>query len=862
MTVALAPERWRRLRPLLDHALDLDTQARAAFLRELSVEDAQLRIDLERLLARHEETAEIDRPAAAIAGAVLAQPTHPDRKSAPHVGKRVGAFVLNRLIGAGGMGAVYAGDRVEGGFRQTVAVKLVSGLHPGLTARFERERQILAELRHPNIAQLIDGGETADGMPYFAMEYIDGCPITEYAEREALDAPARVRLLIEVAEALAYAHRRHIVHRDIKPSNILVDREGAVKLLDFGIAKLLKDAAAPTLTRQRVGPMTPEYAAPEQFKGDELSEATDIYQFGVLIFRVMVGRLPYRANVDDGLGWARAVSEEEPLSLLTALREARRAAGEERTLDTRALRRYEVPRGTELDRIVRKALEKAPERRHASMDALIAELTAWLRLPAERGKLRLRLPSRLLAASIGTALLLGVGVLTYLGTSEQGFRLVWTSSSSAWEDDPVLGALGLSPDNLHIAHPQTEALIQQALESEARGELPAALSLLETAHLADSRSPVPAILSMYWSTGIDLNRYREWKAGAEQRLLSINDPYLTLLQRFMAADIEGQREEALQLSQALLELRPRAWFLRFARSHLLISRGLKEAALSELQQIDVQNLNHRRLVDAIADRAAFGDLAGARELADNLPPSTDPVGLAVLKARLKYTSGDLAGARDGFLLAVRAARAAARFDVEARGLLWAGVFSGALGDYEQAAGLLVEARLRLTERQMHGYAIDSSLVLAQLAKMRGDLEGMRAAMLAADNARMDSGYRIPLPLRKLVEARLAGRAIELPTPAPPPASDPAYELLQARKALMDGDRAEAMRGLNRAMEAGVVTSVYVEEAALLSRDLEGPPIPMKPIDPPFAPYMRYASRWLLGNGDSIAPPRQRGGGED
>ena len=300
MGVALAPERWRRLRPLLDRALDLGEFERAEFLRELSTESADLSGDLKRLIERHLATAGLSQPAPQLASpAIEVTEPEPPGKPAPFVGRRIGPFELTRLLGAGGMGAVYQGQRVDGGFRQTVAIKLVGGIHPGLTARFERERQILAELRHPNIAQLLDGGETTDGMPYFALEYIDGRPITEYADAIDADVDTRLRLLIEVAEALAYAHRRQVIHRDIKPTNILVSADGHVKLLDFGIAKLLKGESGPTLTQQRMGPMTPEYAAPEQFRGSDLSAATDVYQFGVLLFRLLTGRLPYRASADD-----------------------------------------------------------------------------------------------------------------------------------------------------------------------------------------------------------------------------------------------------------------------------------------------------------------------------------------------------------------------------------------------------------------------------------------------------------------------------------------------------------------------------------------------------------------------------------
>ena len=288
-------------------------------------------------------------------------------------GTRIGAFEVVELIGSGGMGAVYRAERVAGGFEQTVAIKLLLGTDGATRERFRAEMEILAGLSHPNIAQLIDGGETADGSLYLAMEYVDGIPLDEYCQQQALDVRARLRLLLKVADALSHAHRNLVIHRDIKPGNILVARaDGRPRLLDFGIAKLFGGPAERDLTQQTLGPMTPTYAAPEQFRGGAITVATDVYQLGVLMYCLLSGGLPYDTPTDDPVAWARAVLESDPLSLGKArLRGAPGAAPASRG---RAARH----RDRDLDAIVQMALRKDPEQRYGSVDAFAADLEAFL----------------------------------------------------------------------------------------------------------------------------------------------------------------------------------------------------------------------------------------------------------------------------------------------------------------------------------------------------------------------------------------------------------------------------------------------------------------------------------------------------
>ncbi len=299
------------------------------------------------------------------------------------------------------MGRVFLADRADGQFEQLVALKLVrSGQHGGeVLGRFLRERQILARLQHPNIARLLDGGVGSDGRPYFAMEYVEGEPITTYCDRRALDVSHRLALFALVCDAVQYAHQNLVVHRDLKPSNTLVTGEGQVKLLDFGIAKVLHDedeehggAAAP-LTRLGSGPMTPEYAAPEQVRGEAVTTATDVYALGALAYELLTGRGPHQLSSLTAAEVERAVTEREIARPSSAVGRAtpRKTGGKEggkdgdgeiapeaiaeaRGTDRHRLRRQ--LRG-DLDTIVMKALQKDPARRYPSAGALVEDVRRY-----------------------------------------------------------------------------------------------------------------------------------------------------------------------------------------------------------------------------------------------------------------------------------------------------------------------------------------------------------------------------------------------------------------------------------------------------------------------------------------------------
>ena len=380
---------WQRADAILDEALDLPPGERAAFLDRACGGDAQLRALVERLL----NAAEIEDPGFKSGGALqgsfgdnFRQELTKSDEVPP--GTLIGRYRIVREIGRGGMAKVYLAERADGQFRQEVAVKLLeSGISTSQIARrFDRERQILAQARHPGVARLLDGGTGPGGRPYLVMEYVDGRPIERYCDEERLSVPDRLRLFLQVAQAVEDAHRNLVVHRDIKPSNILVTGEGHAKLLDFGIAKLLDPTATSgeALTGSAIRLMTPAWASPEQVRGNPVTTASDVYQLGLLLYLLLTGCFPY--DVGDGNPAARmlAIAQEEPVKpsvAVTAPQTCGVAPGQEpRTAEEIARARGTTPArlrrmlSGDLDAIILMALCKEPDRRYGSVAQLIDDL--------------------------------------------------------------------------------------------------------------------------------------------------------------------------------------------------------------------------------------------------------------------------------------------------------------------------------------------------------------------------------------------------------------------------------------------------------------------------------------------------------
>jgi eukaryotic-like serine/threonine-protein kinase len=350
-----AGERWARVKELFEATADLDPTQRAALLEKECGGDQALRSEVESLLESDELTGGfIEEPAFAIPRDLF-----PDDAEEPVAGRKFGAYQLIREIGRGGLGAVYLAARADDEYRKEVAIKVIRrGLDTDdIIRRFRNERQILAQLDHPNIARLIDGGTTDDGLPYFVMEYVSGEPINAYCDAHALPTAERLALFRKVCAAVTYAHQNLVIHRDLKPSNILVTQTGEPKLLDFGIAKLLgtgDELFTQTIPALRV--MTPEYASPEQVKGDKIMTTSDVYSLGVLLYELLTGQRPYRLKTRSPEEIARAITEQEPGRPSTALHHDSRFTSHH----SRSLR-------GDLDNIVLMAMRKEPARRYRSV---------------------------------------------------------------------------------------------------------------------------------------------------------------------------------------------------------------------------------------------------------------------------------------------------------------------------------------------------------------------------------------------------------------------------------------------------------------------------------------------------------------
>ncbi|MEM6456971.1 MAG: serine/threonine-protein kinase [Acidobacteriota bacterium] len=361
-----AKARWRQIRDCFDQASTRTGAARTAYLDAACADDPDLRREVEALLDADRRAAAAFKPQiGAAADQLLAPSVQPD--------DRLGAYRIVEERGRGGMGVVYQAARDDGAYAQRVAIKVMSRYLATEAAvqRFENERQILAHLAHPAIARLLDGGTTDDGAPYLVMEFVEGEPIDVHCRRRAARLDARLDLFLQVAEAVAHAHARLVVHRDLKPANILVTDDGAPKLLDFGIAKILDDERQTLTTRTGTLPLTPRYASPEQVAGAPITVATDVYSLGVVLYELLSGASPYGA-VDQAspARLAQAIADVDPVRLGVA---ARRMQG---TPDAVA----SVPPSRldgELEAIVATALRKEPARRYATVDQLAADLRRY-----------------------------------------------------------------------------------------------------------------------------------------------------------------------------------------------------------------------------------------------------------------------------------------------------------------------------------------------------------------------------------------------------------------------------------------------------------------------------------------------------
>jgi serine/threonine-protein kinase len=356
---------WLRLAPVLDELLEMEPDARATRLLQLERESPELAAEVQRLLAL-----DTSRPD------FLSTPVYHASICVSLPGALLGPYRLLKMIGEGGMGQVWLAERADGLFERRAALKLLRPgfADTGLRSRFDRERQILAKLAHEHIARFLDAGFGDDGQPYLALEYVEGQSITAYAVQRKLTVVQRLALFLQVCSAVSHAHASLVVHRDLKPSNILVTPAGAVRLLDFGIAKLLDAPGREGTETTRAGSraFTLHSAAPEQIRGDAVTATTDVYSLGVVLYELLTGCKPYRLRRDTDAEWEEAILNSDPT------RPSSMARNRDDDHLTRSERKLARTLSGDLDNIVLKALHKAPEDRYLSVEALASDLRRYL----------------------------------------------------------------------------------------------------------------------------------------------------------------------------------------------------------------------------------------------------------------------------------------------------------------------------------------------------------------------------------------------------------------------------------------------------------------------------------------------------
>jgi serine/threonine protein kinase/Tfp pilus assembly protein PilF len=563
----LSRDRWQVVGPYLDQAMEMAGDERAEWLDALRAEDSALAADVEALLS--------ERSALSREGFLQEVALRPPAM-ASLAGQRMGAYTLASLIGQGGMGNVWLAQRSDGRFEGQAAVKLLNASLVGRAGeeRFRREGSILARLRHSHIARLVDAGVSPSGQPYLVLEHVEGEQIDRYCDGKGLNVEARIRLFLDVLAAVGHAHTNLIVHRDIKPSNVLVGTDGQVKLLDFGIAKLLEGQGgggeATALTREGGRALTPEYAAPEQVTGGAVTTATDVYALGTLLYMLLAGRHPAERVLKSPADLYKAILEAEPQRLSEAVARIKGQTAE--TLESNAALRATTPDGLrrllkgDLDTIVAKALKKNPEERYASVSALADDLTRYLNdepISARRDTLAYRTAKfvrrhrRGLAAAAAVVLLLAclVGFYTARLAKERD-RARLEAQKAAKVSDLMTGLLtGADPYETRQGREPTVRGILDAgaerLEKELAGQPELQAEMLTLIGRTYQRLGVYDKAQPLLEKGLAIGR-RFFGEGNERVAQSLNDLGVLLREKGDSAAAAPMLEEALAKRRRVL----------------------------------------------------------------------------------------------------------------------------------------------------------------------------------------------------------------------------------------------------------------------------------------------------------------------
>jgi eukaryotic-like serine/threonine-protein kinase len=712
----MASPSWNRQKELFSAALARAPEQRAGFLEEACGGDADLRREIEGLLVAHDHAGDfLSRPVQLDAD-TDGEPGGPGTPDA--VPLRIGPYQVLDTIAHGGMGTVYRAVRDDDAFRKTVALKLVRGgrRSDSFERRFRQEREILARLQHPNIAAVMDGGTTEQGQPFLVMEYLDGRPITDFCAAQGLGTRARLALFRSVCDAVQYAHQNLVVHRDIKPGNVLVDAHGVPKLLDFGIAKLLASGAdsdlAPTATVLPL--MTPEYASPEQVRGQAITTASDVYSLGVLLYELLAGRRPYEVQADSLEAIVKAVCEREPPP------PSETAAGATRT---DALVPTPSDLRGDLDTIVLKALRKDPERRYRTANDLSQDLRRHLEgLPvtARADTVRYRAGKflRRNRVAVAAAVLVSASVVAGIVATIRQARIAETNRRQAEQRFAEVRSLAN-----FVMFDMHDAISRLPGSTSARKQL--VEKSVEYLDRLGGETTSDAVLLAEMGTGY----YR-----------------LSEIQGASAVANLGDRPAAMESARKSIALRERVAAVLPGDASALVSLARAHALLAGMGGVDEARpllARMRSTLEAVpAAAAGRADVLGAWELYWHV--------MAVERRE----SGDLPGEADSRRRQVEVVeqRYAAEPSLGARSLALAyKYYSGALSRTNDHGNALAFAEKALAlDRQLVAkepanpvHRLDLSFSHAHLASLlleRGDLDGALA------------GYRSALDLRRALHA--------------------------------------------------------------------------------------------------------------
>jgi len=652
----LSPQQWQQIRNRFESLCDRNPDE---WEKNLSDADEIVR---ERVLAMlgAETSQKLAESAAEQAPGLL------KLNEGARTGQRVGRFELIELLGAGGMGEVYRARRVSDDYEQTVAVKLLALPLGNFIYRFERERQLLAQLEHPHIARLLDGGTTDQGIPYLVMEFVDGLPIDHYCNHRQMTLEDRVTLAMQVVQAVAFAHTRLVLHRDIKPSNVLIDHNGQARLMDFGIATLLDATGQAEATQS--GLMTLSAAAPEQIRGERTTPATDVFQLGLMIYRLLSGKHPFdrSANEDDTL-LARQLLEGEPIPL------------------SRSIERRSVPRIRDLEAILAKSVAVNPQDRYRSAAELYDDLAAWQSARAVQA--RPLTPARLgLRWAARNPLASGALVAAL-------FSLIVGSAIATWQ--------ALEANRQLVEAQRSEAQANQVADFLA--------SVFESSNSFDTQGVEPTASELLAAGVESIETELEGMPLVQARLLrTMGVTYrsrseLDTAHRLLSNAVELIEDNAAPADELALALSELAWVEAYRENHDEAQQLLTQA-LAELSGLGREHAAQR---GKVLQRLAIveinrGDLESASrrvaeasvEFKQQQPVDQQQLAnILSLQGSIAYSRGDLDGALSAYQSALPAKREAYGDDHHSVAQSLSNIATVRLqrGEYRESAALYREA---------------------------------------------------------------------------------------------------------------------------------------------------------------------------